>query len=292
MPTKFELELENRDLKRKLEEKEEELGLSKNKLIKLDTLMRKVKEKIECPVCLDIPRKSPVPVCPNGHFMCEKCKTDLCPSCRVSMGQGKSLLAATIVENIDHKCNFNDCDKSFMIGDLAQHETICPHRTVSCPRIRCNASVSLAKLEAHLLNNPTCSFPTIEALRTQWNRCNYKCSVHGNSSWPVKLCRYSDKLFVVYPTKINGQYYFVILLLDCEDECSKFKFEMIIHESGSNPLESENVVKFQGCPLSVDSKIEERNIYSVNNMLMKRILKDSEAKSFGLTFRLTKRGLV
>jgi len=307
MPTKYDLELENRALKRKLEEKErdlqekernleekeDELGMSKSKLTKLDTLMKKVKEKIECPVCLDIPRKSPVPVCPNGHFVCEKCKTDSCPSCRVGMGQGKSLLAATILEHIDHQCNFTDCDQSFPTGDLVEHEAICPHRTVTCPRSKCNVSVSLAKLADHLINSPSCCSQTMNSLHTQWNRCSYKCKEGfcENSFWHLKLVRYSGKSFAVYPIKNNGQYYFLILMLDCEDECTKFKFEMIIHEKGSDPLESENVVKFQGSPLSVDSKEEERNIYGVNNQLMNRIFKNLELKEFSLSFKLTKRDL-
>jgi len=309
MSTKYDLELENRALKRQLEEKErdlqekgrnleekeDELGMSKSKLTKLDTLMQKVKEKIECPVCLDIPRKSPVPVCPNGHFVCEKCKTtDSCPSCRASMGQGKSLLAATILEHIDHKCNFTDCDQSFPTGDLAQHEAICPHRTVTCPRSNCNVTVSLAKLVDHLINTPTCCYQIRDPLPTQWNGNKYRVtkSEYKNTSWKVKLCHYSGKAFVLNVFKNNGQYYFVMLMLDCEDECAKFKFEMIIHEKGSDPLESENVVRFQGCPLSVDSKEEERNIYVVNNQLMNRISKESEPKAFSLSFKLTKRDLV
>jgi len=296
------------DLKRKLEEKNSslwekerklgetvrELGLSKNKLAKLDTLVQKVKEKMECPVCLELPRKSPVPVCPNGHFVCEKCKTtDSCPTCRVSMGQGKSLLAAEIVENIDHKCSFNDCDKSFYPTDLTAHEAICPHRTVSCPKINCQISVSLAKLEEHLLNSPTCHQANSNASHTthaNWNRHIYHClgDLLEDSAWHVKLCRYSCKDFVIYPFRQDGQYFFVILMLDSEAECDKFKFEMIVHGKESEALESVNVARFQGCPVSVDSKKEERHIYVVSNQLMKKIFKDSKTDAFSLSFKLTR----
>jgi len=298
--TKNDLQHENQDLKRKLEEKGDELDLARSKLTKLDTLLEKVKEKMECPVCLDIPKKTPVPVCPNGHFVCEKCRTPSCPTCRVKMGQGKSLLAATIVENIDHKCSFSDCGESFSRVDLAMHEIICPHRIVTCPYIKCTLAVSLAKLSNHLINSPQCCFPKKDgvALRIlcsgKWNRSNYACEKLVDdqlASWSVGLYRYSNsgEMFVVYPVKKNGQIYFVILMLDSEVECSKFKFELIIHERDSGALESENVVKFQGCPISVDTKREERNIYVASNQLMTKIIKDSNPASFRLSFKLTKR---
>jgi len=310
MPTKWDLECDIIDLKRKLEEKnrnlwekekklgetEKELGLSKNKLIKLDTLVQKVKEKMECPVCLEIPRKSPVPVCPNGHFVCSKCKTsDSCPTCRVSIGQGKSLLAAEIVENIDHKCSFNDCDESCYPADLAKHEAVCPHRTVTCPKITCPTTVSLAKLEEHLLNSPAChqansEDPIKTYYHNTWSRHTYNCvaDLLEDSSWHVKLCRYAGKIFIVYPFRKDGQYFFVILMLDSEAECDKFKFEMIVHGKESEALESVNVARFQGCPVSVDSKKEERHIYVVSNQLMKKIFKDSKTDAFSLSFKLTR----
>ena len=75
----------------------EELDSSNNKRTKLDDLLDKIKDIIECPVCLDIPHSSIVPVC----FVCEKCKkTEFCPSCKTKMGQGKSLLAATNVASL------------------------------------------------------------------------------------------------------------------------------------------------------------------------------------------------
>ena len=33
-----------------------------------------LRKRVECPVCLEIPRSGPVFVCKNGHFVCQKCK--------------------------------------------------------------------------------------------------------------------------------------------------------------------------------------------------------------------------
>ena len=45
----------------------EELGRMTKKY---EDLVKKLRDKVECPVCFDIPKKAPVPVCPNGHVVC------------------------------------------------------------------------------------------------------------------------------------------------------------------------------------------------------------------------------
>ena len=80
-----------------------------------------LKDKLECPVCMDIPRKGPISICSNGHYVCRTCKRDLCPTCRVVMGENKSLLAVAVIENIDHKCKFNDCGEFFSVDKVEDH---------------------------------------------------------------------------------------------------------------------------------------------------------------------------
>ena len=103
-------------------------------MIKQDQILCEAADKIECPVCLEIPRSGPVPVCPNGHFVCKKCKAGSCPTCRVAMGEGKSLLAVTILESIEHSCKFEDCDEKFPLAHIEKHEEVCLCRLVNCLR--------------------------------------------------------------------------------------------------------------------------------------------------------------
>ena len=70
---------------------------------KYEDLVKKLRDKVECPVCFDVPRKPPVPVsffyvqiltplshyfesivqvCPNGHVVCVRCARAECPTCR------------------------------------------------------------------------------------------------------------------------------------------------------------------------------------------------------------------
>ena len=64
-----ESEAQIRDLKRKLEEQKQRIDSYESKHKKQDIMLQQMKEKVECPVCMDIPRSGPVPVCPNGHFV-------------------------------------------------------------------------------------------------------------------------------------------------------------------------------------------------------------------------------
>merc|ERR1719234_3124619 len=73
-------------------------------------LAEKLRQLVECPVCLFMPREGPVPCCVKGHLVCSPCldrckekgRLD-CPTCEEPMG--KSLLALAVIEEIQHECN-------------------------------------------------------------------------------------------------------------------------------------------------------------------------------------------
>ena len=59
---------------------EETLKTLKSEKKKTENILRK---QVQCPVCLDVPRKGPIFACPNGHIVCQSCKRGKCPICRV-----------------------------------------------------------------------------------------------------------------------------------------------------------------------------------------------------------------
>jgi len=89
-------------------------------------LTSKLREQLECPVCMEVPTSGPLHVCPNGHFVCATCKQEECPTCRIQMSSGKSLLAVTVIENIKHKCKHGDCEKLLYLADYKIHLEACP----------------------------------------------------------------------------------------------------------------------------------------------------------------------
>ena len=85
---------------------------------KHNKLVAELKSKVECPVCLAIPTEGPMASCPKGHLVCLPCHQTMvtsgqvnCPKCRLVMLNNTSLLAKTVIENIEHECPNEGCKK-------------------------------------------------------------------------------------------------------------------------------------------------------------------------------------
>ena len=64
---------------------------------KLNTLVTEMRSRVECQVCFVPPRRGPVPMCPNGHFICTSCKArnrqegkTHCPTCQQPLHRVKN----------------------------------------------------------------------------------------------------------------------------------------------------------------------------------------------------------
>ncbi len=88
--------------------------------------MSVLRQKVTCPVCLDIPRRCGLVTCPNGHLLCETCYDRLrisertgrksCPTCRSRFGMSfegseglyglppRSSVAQAILDVVRIKC--------------------------------------------------------------------------------------------------------------------------------------------------------------------------------------------
>jgi len=282
-------------LKRKLEDKEEELDSLKAKTKKQDQFVNCLKEGVECPVCLDIPRSGPVPVCPNGHLVCKKCKRDACPTCRAVMGTGRSLLAVTIIEKVDHKCKFLNCDQHLPLGDLLEnHEAECLQRFVICPKPLCGVKVPLSELMNHLLNSAGCCRENdcpLEALLDKWNVQNFEINIEVGKvgTWGTHIYNFDGKVFAIFPLQSGRIYYFILVMFASVAECSKYKMQMMVHEHNTEAESSVNATKFLGNPLSIDTTENYWKLYSINGQLMRKIMEKSASKRFfSLSFKITK----
>jgi len=248
--------------------KEEEKN-SKELTSKHDLFVEKLSDKLECPVCLEVPRAGPVPVCQNGHFVCKQCKKATCPTCRVGMGNGKSLLASIVLENIDHRCRFDACEEYFALDKLDDHAQVCQHRTVSCPYGNCNEEVSILRMIQHLSSSKKC--------------CNYSaaCATVKNSlvvmrgyslkqdvmitdklCWPTSLFSLDGYGVCIFPEKDGGNFYFSCIMFASEAVCSKYKIEMTVHASKSLP-DSDLSFKSVGKPSSIDENQNETKYFGL-----------------------------
>jgi len=113
-----------------------------------------LKDLLECPVCLRVPRSSPIYQCARGHVVCSECKPNVstCPQCRDVLGNIRSLVSEKVLEKLPAPCKFSDagCQIELMKSELPSHEKECQFRSVNCVDLACRQSVSLANLLNHL----------------------------------------------------------------------------------------------------------------------------------------------
>merc|ERR1719341_3252534 len=140
-------------LQARLREREGELSQQRREA---ESFLKELQESVECPVCFSIPRAPPVPCCQNGHVICGKCKdkVEVCPTCRVTMTNCVSQVAATIIQKIQHPCDFRDagCDTRCDILSISAHEESCGFRLVRCPHWACDEQISLTSLTSHVIS--------------------------------------------------------------------------------------------------------------------------------------------
>ncbi|XP_023340463.1 E3 ubiquitin-protein ligase DIS1 isoform X2 [Eurytemora carolleeae] len=119
-------------------------------LIDAETL----KDLLECPVCLRVPRETPIYQCARGHVVCGECKPKVttCPQCREVLGNIRSLVSEKVLEKLPASCKYSDhgCQIEVMRYLLPAHESQCKYRIVSCVDLACQQRVSLSCMLNHL----------------------------------------------------------------------------------------------------------------------------------------------
>ena len=298
---------QNQDRKRKVSDLVDE-----NKALKLDIeaknvllqelldkqkhLFDQLKDKIECPVCLEVPLSGPAPVCPNGHFVCTNCKAESCPTCRAPMGNNRSLLAVIVIENIEHECKFDVCGEVFTVVKLENHHKICKHRTVICPYNMCMRMMSLTQLLDHLERDCSANnvFTEIESSSQSFTTIGYVGADEQESywSWMPSVFSSGDVKFAIIPVKSENFYFFSIVMFEVKRECSKYGIELIVHEEGSTSHDSAVSYKFCGKPSSIDEPEADVKYLglTVSNSGMTEILKTNVGKEFSLSFNISYNG--
>ena len=275
------------ELRKKSENKikllEEELKIHKDKLRTGDvsrneefiTLKKKhtslessLSSSLECPVCFYVPTSGPVFQCPNGHLMCSpcrqhKCPTGRCPTCTLGMANIKSLVALAVIENIDHECSNDGCPDHLPLTHLASHKLVCAHRPVTCPAVRCQEEVGLAKLGHHL--QFTCK-NVIKVRRLQQDTVEVILQPISKTRSALDLFHmtWKNKVFLltIKPEEGGCWWTFQVQLLGSREECAGLEVKLELREVEQAGLEGQpgslGVRTFSGPPLPVEAGVEER----------------------------------
>jgi len=232
---------------------EEELKLEKGKVDNL-------KKMVECPICLEVPRKGPIFMCPNGHFLCKKCRRENCPTCRAVMGDNKSILAVAVIENILHDCKFVGCEQKYPLDKIEVHERTCKHRIVSCPNyIRCSEKVPLPKLLNHLLETNCSSTKTRIVVESS---IEFRISLGDISSiaepgvWDLETYSYQDCNFAICAEISDDHFYFYVVMFESPKVCSRFDMEIEVYAKNASPTKRHSA-KVCCNPCSIDQSMSE-----------------------------------
>ena len=98
----------------------------------------KFQEILQCPVCLQVPKTSPIYQCLNGHIVCNQChpKLTTCPVCRNVLGKIRSIISEKMIKQVRFGCKFatEGCPIQLPHADLLDHESKCIFgEYVECP---------------------------------------------------------------------------------------------------------------------------------------------------------------
>jgi len=214
--------------------------------IKHNKMMRDARERLECPVCLVVPRIGPVPSCPSGHLTCSPCllkmrkegKGDNCPSCRAPMGDGQSLLAKVLIENMDHVCSLKGCKEKVPFEEYEKHQEKCRHRLVICPgsNLTCHARVAFSEVEEHVLTCPDLIEHNAGGgkLVTFTYEHQEDLLVRTNMVWSTLCFEAESKTFFVRMDKTDGIFSIEVAMKGSKDECEQYMAEVAVLNMNSD----------------------------------------------------------
>jgi len=237
----------------KLKAEEDKLKVEEDRLkveeerVRVEKLSKVLQSQVECPVCLTLPREDKaVPCCPRGHIVCSACRDKSirqgkldCPTCRVPMGQGQSLLALTVIENVQHECGHQGCGMKLNLDKIKEHEETCDWRLIPCPGrgFECNAMTPLCNVITHARGCPGCRWPEIQAsvegrVEEFLGVTSIKVGnvgTQGTFSWPTNIFETKEgQFFFVRFARIKGIYKVDVVMKGSLEDCEDFMVEASI----------------------------------------------------------------
>ena len=247
----------------------------------LQNLSDRVEERVRCPVCLEVPSSGSIYTCPKGHLVCTACYRGTlsnCPICRTRMFNNISLLATTVIENLQHQCKFESegCKLRVEVGEVERHVRFCNYRPVSCPSHLCGKKVPFVHVVDHVVNECEYSFA-----KRDGGRCTEVKSFSTSQSMISGAKHMATSNCSVLTFIWEGKYFFLnnkvgdrlnrklsVQMLGSEEECKMYKVAISFRDEAG-----EECMKFSDHPLPVGLSGDdwEAGDMLVNIKLLKKI---------------------
>jgi len=260
----------------------------------------KLQKLVECHVCLALPRIGPVPCCAHGHLVCSTCLERMrgednldCPTCREPFGEGKSLLAFAVAEQVHHECSHQGCTKTASLERIVQHEKECKWRLVLCPGsgLGCTVKIPFCKVEAHVQECEDCEWPPIESPEDGFilEKKLFGLDDLDDYRWSTNIIQFEGKLFfcrLYYDTSEN--FTVDMVMKGNQEECERF----LIETSIVDPNSDQTAIKAIYPPRPMKGENKPSFCLIVPQALMSRMVKyddESDDYSFKIHIKIIKR---
>ena len=229
--------------------------------------------------------------CTKGDLVCTNCYTSPtsdCSLCKKRMHKNVSLLAATVIENIEHRCRFETqgCKVKSPVGEAEGHLKICNFRPVSCPSLLCEKKLSFNQVTNHLKNDCKHSFKASLTVKTD-SLSMILSHEKAATPWTSKASLINWKWKVFFLNEVvddEGQAWFFLQMLGTEQECDKCMVTIRVEDN----LGIYSVV-VTDTPLSIDvsEKFLKANGMLITSRIMNKILKPQDGAANKLAFKIT-----
>ena len=178
-----------------------------------------------------------------------------CPTCREPFGEGKSLLAFAVAEEVRHECRHQGCTETTPFDKIVQHEKECKWRLILCPA-DCTAMIPFCKVEAHAQECGNCNWPPKEIQENgiilikglDWD------DDEAHLVWDTDLIEFERKLFFFRVLKKDGHFTVDVAMKGSLEECRGFLIETGILDANSDKVEPAIEARFPPRPLKEDNK--------------------------------------
>lgn len=228
---------------------------------KLDNLTKELEDRVKCPVCLEMPSSGPIFTCPRGHCICKSCYQGInssCPVCRTKMPKATSLLAVTVIEQIEHRCRNHGwgCSARLSLSQVEAHRVSCSYRLVACPAYSCKKQISYTAVKEHIFGDCTNSFASVtkKSHAVLDDRYIQRYTFEREFSFKVSTFFWSGKYFFLSIIKGDRPYAnFYVQMLGDEEECRKLLVTLSVRDQDSDSAHS-----YCGHPLTMDLGDQEK----------------------------------
>ena len=157
------------------------------------------------------------------------------------MGQGKSLLALTVVKNAQHECRLQGCNVRIPFDQIKEHEEKCPWRLIICPgsNAACRAMVPFCTVLTHAQNCPNCIWPPIQANanNAQMRSLLNVTKAHAYEKylcWKTAIFQLEQGVaFFVRMSKEKDIYKIDVVMNGSKEDCKEFTVEASILDAAA-----------------------------------------------------------